>query len=231
MENNYLMLNAACPEFANVTPDREQELAIMFLDIRNFTELMEAQPEQAIIQLVRRLFTGFNQIIKNFQGKVVEVAGDSLYAVFGLQSGLKDAALQAYEAAKMMLKAVDLFNEAYAVPTYSDPLEIGIGLHAGSVFVGEFGLDAQPALSVMGLAVNIASRLQAKTRELNNDLIISDYVYRLIGSGKETFALQTVSLKGISYGQQIRLAGKPYANSLALNGGLQHYDYLLAISG
>ncbi len=166
MENNYLMLNPI-----PVPTDKEQELAILFLDIRDFTGLMESQPEQTVIQVVRRLFTAFNQIVKNFGGKVVEIAGDSLYAVFGLQTGLRESVNNAYQAAKVMFQTVSLFNEAYAEPYYGGPLEIGVGLHAGKVFVGEFGLDQAPQLSVMGLPVNIASRLQAKTKELNNDLI------------------------------------------------------------
>jgi len=231
MENDYLLLNDTCPVITAAPPDEERELAILFMDIRNFTGLMEAQPEQAVIALVRRLFTGFNQLIKSFQGKVVELAGDNLYAVFGLQDGLQEAAGQAYQAAKMMFKTVDLFNEAYAVPNYGGPLEIGIGLHAGKVFVGEFGLDNPPALSIMGLPVNIASRLQAKTRELNNNLIVSETFYQLLETSGSAFTALMVNLKGISHGQQIRLAGQPYANSLELGAAEQHFDYLLAISG
>lgn len=230
MENDYLMLNACCPVGGNPTTDKEQELAILFLDIRNFTGLMEAQPGQAVIQVVRRLFTAFNQIVKNFQGKVVEVAGDNLYAVFGLQNNLRDAANNAYQAARVMFQTVNLFNDAYAVPFYGGPLEIGVGLHTGNVFVGEFGLDTPAQLSVMGLPVNIAARLQAKTKELNNDMLISEDAYRLLVGAEYTFDQQTVNLQGISQGQQIRLAGKPYRNN-QLASAKADFDYLLAISG
>jgi adenylate cyclase len=219
MENNYLMLNPiASPH------DQERELAILFLDIRNFTGLMELQPGQVVIQVVRRLFTAFNQIVKKFEGKVVEIAGDSMYIVFGLQTELKASVNNAYNAAKVMFQTVNLFNDAYAEPYYGGPLQIGVGLHAGKVFVGEFGLDNAPQLSVMGLPVNIASRLQAKTKELNNDMIISETAYQLITDDKAIAGYQTVQLQGISKGQEIRLAGKPYGNH-------QNLDYLMAISG
>lgn len=207
-----------------IVPDKEQELAILFLDIRNFTGLMESQPGQAVIQVVRRLFTAFNQVIRKFEGKVVEIAGDSLYAVFGLQTGIKESVNNAYQAAKVIFQTVNLFNDAYAEPYDGGPLEIGIGLHAGKVFVGEFGLDKEPQLSVMGLPVNIASRLQAKTKELNNDFIMSEDAYELLADGTLIVQHQTVKLQGISHGQQVRLAGKPY-------GGLQEFDYFLAVSG
>jgi adenylate cyclase len=219
MENNYLMLNQT-----PAAPDKEQELAILFLDIRNFTGLMESQPEQTVIQIVRRLFTAFGQIIKKFEGRVVEIAGDSLYVVFGLQTELKASVNNAYQAVQLMFQTVSLLNEAYAEPYYGGPLEIGVGLHAGKVFVGEFGLDSAPQLSVMGLPVNIASRLQAKTRELDNDLIISEDAYQLLTRDQAIARPQTVQLQGISQGQQVRLAGKSYGIS-------QNLDYLLAISG
>jgi adenylate cyclase len=219
MENNYLILNQP-----SSTPDQERELAILFLDIRNFTGLMESQPGQTVIHIVRRLFTAFNQIAKKFEGKVVEIAGDSMYIVFGLQTELKKSVNNAYNAAKVMFQTVNLFNEAYAEPYHGGPLEIGVGLHAGKVFVGEFGLDNAPQLSVMGLPVNIASRLQGKTKELNNDMIISEDAYQLITDDKAIARHQTVQLQGISTGQQVRLAGKPY-------GHHQNLDYLLAISG
>ena len=219
MENNYFMLNQA-----PLAVDKEQELAILFLDIRNFTGLMESQPGQTVIQIVRRLFTAFGQIVKKFEGRVVEIAGDSLYVVFGLQTELKSSVNNAYQATQVMFQTVNLFNEAYAEPYYGGPLEIGVGLHAGKVFVGEFGLDNAPQLSVMGLPVNIASRLQAKTRELDNDLIISEDAYQLLTDEQVIGSRQTVQLQGIRQEQQVRLAGKPYSSS-------QNLDYLLAISG
>ena len=231
MKNLDLALNGACSININTSADEEKELAILFLDIRNFTGLMESQPGQVVINVVRRLFTAFNQIVKNLQGKVVEIAGDNLYAVFGLQTNVREAANNAHLAAKAMFQTVGMFNEAYAEPFYGGPLEIGVGIHAGKVLVGEFGLDGASNLSVMGLPVNIAARLQAKTKELNNDLLISEEVYQLLDTDAGDFGSQTVNLQGISHGQQVRLAGKPYQANHYLNAPGQNFDYLLAISG
>ena len=230
MENNYLSPDT-CPALNHSSPDEQRELAILFLDIRNFTGLMESQPEQVVITVVRRLFTAFNQIVKNLQGRVVEMAGDNLYAVFGLQNTLSEAVNNAYQAAKTMFHTVKLFNEAHVMPFHGGPLQIGVGLHAGRVFVGEFGLDGSSQLSVMGLPVNIASRLQAKTKELNNDMLISEYAYGMLDVKGHASDKQTVQLQGISQNQQVRLAGKPYNNSRRAASNALHMDYLLAISG
>ncbi|MXV50557.1 hypothetical protein GS399_06190 [Pedobacter sp. HMF7647] len=228
MTNEYLALSNCS---ADITKgDEERELAILFLDIRNFTGLMESQPQQAVIQVIRRLFMTFNDIIRNLHGKAVETAGDTLYAVFGFQTNLKEAANNAYQAAKSMFQTLGLFNDAYGQPYFGGPLEIGVGLHTGKVFVGEFRLNA-PALTVMGLPVNIAARLQAKTKELNNNLLISEDAYRFLEAEEMGFASKTIHLQGISIDQPVRLAGKPYTNIGYLNGLRQELDYLLAISG
>jgi adenylate cyclase len=229
MQNNYI--NHISLPAVTAAPYREQELAILFLDIRNFTGLMEAQPEQYVIQIVRRLFTAFNQIIKNFSGKIVETGGDSLYAVFGLQDNLRDAVNNAYQATLAMFKTVGLFNDSYTANDDNAPLEMGAGLHAGLVFIDEFALEGAPQLAVMGLPVNIAARLQAKTKELDNDLLLSEYAYQLLSQQQITADKQTLTLQGISQQLQVRLAGSPYYKALFLEEEALCMDYLLAISG
>ena len=211
--------------------DREEELAILFLDIRNFSSLMESRPAMEVIQVVRRLFTVFNGIVGKFKGKVVETAGDSLYAVFGLQTSIRDAAAHAFQSAKLMFETLNMFNEAYAVPYYNNPLEIGIGMHAGNVVVGQFGLDERERLTVMGLPVNIAARLQAATKQYNNDMVISEEAYSLLGTDESGHERRTVSLHGLSSTQNIRLVGKPYAKALPPQTSGPELDWLLAISG
>jgi adenylate cyclase len=229
MENNYLT-HISLPALS-AAPYREQELAILFLDIRNFTGLMESQPEQYVIQIVRRLFTAFNQIIKNFSGKIVETGGDSLYAVFGLQDNLRDAVNNAYHATLAMFKTVGLFNNSYTANDDNAPLEMGAGLHAGRVFIDEFALEGTPQLAVMGLPINIAARLQVKTKELDNDLLISEYAYQFLGQQQLAAGQQAVTLQGVTQQLQVRLAGSPYYKALFLEEAELEMDYLLAISG
>jgi len=132
----------------------------------------------------------------------------------------------------MMLESVQLFNDAYAAEYRQNPLEIGIGMHTGSVVVGQFGLESQQQqLSVMGLPVNIASRLQAKTKELNNDLIISEEAYGLLQGNASNGEKRTVSLPGLSSSQEVRLLGKPYYRNIPLEEPDCDLDYVLAISG
>jgi len=228
MENVDLIFDGGCLTAQQQVLPVERELAIFFLDIRNYTRLLESQPQVKVITVVKRLFKLFNQVIKNFGGKVVELAGDNIYAVFGLKSGIKEAANNAYAAIKAIFDNVRAFNDVYADAFFGTLLEIGVGLHAGKVYVDETGIDSIPQLSVMGLPVNIAARLQSATKELNNDFLLSEEVYSLLNIHEIEMA--TIPLRGVSDAQNVRLAGQPYM-SLLLGKAELGYDYLLAISG
>ncbi|MCJ8210645.1 adenylate/guanylate cyclase domain-containing protein [Mucilaginibacter sp. RS28] len=208
----------------------EKELAIVFLDVRNFTGLMEARPVNEVIQLVRWLFKGFTQIINSFNGRVVEIAGDSLYAVFGLATTAEKAINDGYQAVQRIFETMNWFNAAYTNINSGYPLEIGVGLHTGNVVVGEVEFDAKRQLSVMGLPVNIAARLQSKTKEVNNDWLISEQAYQYLDHQHSDFKPLALKLQGISAAQQVRLAGKPYQRLIA-DSRSSEMDYIMAISG
>lgn len=235
MKSTSTYSNSVCgitaSSYGTSVPDREQELAILFLDVRNFTGLMESQPAREVIQVVHNLFSTFNQVIKKFKGTVVEMAGDSLYAVFGLGTTIKEAANECLKAAKMMFETIKLFNDTFATLYYGKPLEIGVGIHTGNVVVGCFEFNSRQQLSIMGLPVNIASRLQAKTKELNNDLIVSEEAYRLLQHTESGHEQRIVNLQGISAEHQIRLLGKPYFQYSSLPERELDLHYILAISG
>jgi adenylate cyclase len=184
----------------------EKELALFFIDIRDFTPFMEASLPFDVIHIISRLFLLIEKEIKRFNGKIIETAGDELYAVFGFNTNLKDAATNAYQAATKIFRDLKAFNKEYLYPFFFHSINVGIGIHAGKVIIGSIEINERELLKVMGMPVNIASRLQGATRELNNNFIMSAYCYSLIKNkpiGKKVF----ISLKGISEGQEIYLLG------------------------
>jgi adenylate cyclase len=87
--------------------------------------------------------------------------------------------------------------------------QVGIGIHSGRVIVGEMQLGKMIKTSVMGLAVNIASRIQDSTKTLNNSFVVSEEVLAhstLEANGSE----KMINLKGISSPIRVHLLGKPY---------------------
>jgi len=193
----------------------ERELALFFLDIRNFTNFMESRSAFDVIHVMRKLFLLFSKSIKAFNGRLIETAGDNIYAVFGLNGNVELAVNAAESASLAILKDLETFNTTYAYPYFNVHFEVGIGVHAGKVIVGQFEIEDNPHLTVMGLPVNIASRLQAMTKELNNNFIMSQYAYNFLDEPITAKSI-TVHLKGISADVTARLMGQPYHDHHAI---------------
>lgn len=188
----------------------EKDLALFFLDIRNFTPFMQKNLPFDVIHTIRRLFRIFKTNIENRHGKIIETAGDGFYAVFGIDYSLKEAVNEATAAGLQLLKELKEFNETYASVYFNHCFEVGIGLHAGSVIVGNIGLGISNNLTVMGLPVNIASRLQAATKELNNSFVVSDHAFSFLQNAPQKPLSASIFLRGLSGIQKVFLLGDAY---------------------
>jgi adenylate cyclase len=189
----------------------EKELALFFLDIRNFTAFVETQLPFDIIHIIRKLFTTFQESIEQNHGKIIETAGDGLYAVFGLEGGVRKAVDKAVKAGFSILARLQELNERYFSKYFNQQIEIGIGVHAGVAVGGNIRLGSENHMVVMGHAVNIASRLQNVTKELNNNFIISADVFNMLTTPPGTYKSASIVLKGISKPLQVYLIGEPYS--------------------
>jgi adenylate cyclase len=193
----------------------KKELVLFFLDIRNFTPFVEEYLPFDVIHVVRAVHTIFNTVITAFEGVIVDTAGDGFYAVFGLSTSIDEAADKAIRGGFAIQKELKRFNETYLEPYFGAHLEIGIGLHSGEVIVGEVMVGQKSHLSVMGLAVNIASRIQASTRKLDNSFIASKEVmdkakHHTRGKGR------IIRLRGVSGVFKVYLIGEPYKVTAAV---------------
>lgn len=191
-----------------------KELALFFLDIRDFTPFIQAFLPFDVIHIMRRLFALFRHSIEAKHGKIIETAGDGLYAVFGLNTTIEEAAGQAIAAGKNMLDDIVSFNENYVEPHFNHNFQIGIGLHCGKVIVGNVGLGINNNLTVMGLPVNIASRLQTATKTLNNSFVVSEDLYKLLQPQEAEAPATQINLKGVKGQFPVRLMGAPYTGPL-----------------
>jgi adenylate cyclase len=210
----------------------EKELALLFLDIRNFTAFMESRSAYDVIYVIRQLFILFSESIKEAGGRIVETAGDSIYAVFGLDNNIKQAVQAAVDASSAIFHDLEIFNTTYAQPYFNLNFEIGVGLHKGNVIVGEYDMEHNEHMTVMGLPVNIASRLQSETKELNNNMLISEEAYSLLSKPGAEHAQKTVRLKGVSEPVDVRLMGVPYGQKVVNEPALpDNFDYYIAMAG
>ena len=191
------------------TVGEEKEMALFFLDIRNFTPFIEQHLPFDVIHIIRRLNIMFNEIIVEHKGKIIEYTGDGFYAVFGFEEPIKEAVNNAYAAGKQILSSLIGLNENYIVKYFDHKIDVGIGLHSGKVIAGKTGVKEHSPYTVMGFPVNVAARLESATKELNNNYIISDDAYKYLNESNNAQEKQ-IKLKGVSEPFCVRLMGESY---------------------
>lgn len=190
--------------------DGEQEMAMLFLDIRNFTPLVESQSAFDVIHIIKKLFAHFQQVVQAHHGRIIETTGDGFYAAFGFDRHVKDAANDAVQSGQAILKMMDQFNQTSFEKNLGRKIEVGIGVHCGKVAIGKIQLGSEDHVVVMGYPVNVASRIQSKTKDFNNSFIISSRVYHLLNAKPVSRSVTDVNLKGVSETIELYLVGKAY---------------------
>jgi adenylate cyclase len=188
----------------------EKEVVIFFIDIRKFTHFVATHLPFDIIHIMRKLFNCFHVIIERNNGKIIETMGDGLYAVFGLNAGISHSAAAAINAGHEIFKTLEQLNDDYFSKNFDERIDIGIGAHAGMVVTGNIRLGNQKHLLAMGYPVNVASRLQNATKELNNNFIVSSETLKFAGMSLSDYPSRIVHLRGVSEPINVHLLGKPY---------------------
>jgi adenylate cyclase len=168
---------------------QEQELTILFADIRGFSALARNQLPSDLVVVLNHVIDEMCQATLAHGGRISMVETDGIMAVFGLGERSRVGARGAIEAAAAMLKATARTNRelGLAVP---QPVRIGVGVHTGSVVVTRIG-DAERGyqLTLIGEAVVAAHRLEDATKEFAADCLISAHTLDIAGvkmSGQPT---------------------------------------------
>ena len=182
----------------------EQTLAIMFLDIRGFTALSEARLPYDTVFLLNRFFAETGEAVNASGGWIDKYLGDGMMALFGLQQSVEDGCRAALTASMRIDEALDRLNHELE-GELTAPLRIGIGLHAGPLVLGRIGHRASAATTVIGPAVNVASRLESMTKEQQVQLIASSELMRRAGMPDRTFRETEVTVRGTSEAMTVAL--------------------------
>jgi adenylate cyclase len=161
-------------------PGLEQEIGVLFADLRGFTRIAEHKLPYDLVFLLNRYFEVVGASIEKAGGIPNQFTGDGVMALFGVDVGPDAGARQALAAARALAQAVaELSHElAHELPA---PLRIGIGIHVGSAVVGRMGYGAGVYLTAVGDTVNLASRLEQLTKEYDCELVISEDAVRWAG--------------------------------------------------
>jgi adenylate cyclase len=151
-------------------------LCVLFADIRNFTERSERTAPEATIKLLNRYFSEMTACIHGAGGTLDKFMGDGVMAFFGAPQRLDNPCIPAAKAARDMVKRLPRLNAALAKEG-EPPVAIGIGLQVGDAVVGNMGSEARYNYTAIGDAVNVASRLEGLTKDVDFPLVCSNAVY------------------------------------------------------
>ncbi|MGE3541642.1 MAG: adenylate/guanylate cyclase domain-containing protein [Candidatus Tectimicrobiota bacterium] len=142
-----------------------REITVLFQDIRGFTSLSEQTAPEALLHMLNAFFTEMVAAVETHGGVVKQFTGDGVMALFGAPGLHTEHPTLAVRSALDMLRRLEMFNQQ-RLAHGAVPLRIGIGIHTGTVVAGCVGPDTRLEYSVVGDAVNVASRVQELTKEL-----------------------------------------------------------------
>ena len=163
---------------------RSQNVAVLFVDIVGFTKIAEQHPPEKVMQMLRRYHAVIENAIFENGGTLDKYLGDGVMATFGTPQTSADDALNAISSARQLIDDMKILNTEFA--RNGDPqLPVSVGLHFGTVILGDVGPARRLEFAVLGDTVNVASRLEAATRSLKCSIVCSDDLVQQI-NGTQT---------------------------------------------
>jgi len=167
----YRVFGADGKRRAHASQGKEAQLAVLFLDMRGFTARTDGQLPYDVVFLLNRFFDAIVPPIVSAGGTVDKYMGDGLMAVFETEDA-GTSARAAIDAVQGIGVALKSFNETLETEG-SAPVAIGMGVHLGTVVLGEIGAAGQAPRTLIGDTVNIASRLESETKVLGAQALLS----------------------------------------------------------
>ena len=180
---------------------------IFFSDIREFTAKSEGftnyfgfEASNYIVHWLNKYFTQMIDCVEKTGGCIDKFIGDAVMAHWGTAYTAGSARADAFncvKAALMMRKALYFMNRERKKDDPGDPaIRIGCGINTGMVTAGQLGSDMRMEYTVIGDPVNLASRIEALTKPLGADILISEDTWNLIGDKFVTEEMPSVTVKG-----------------------------------
>lgn len=168
--------------------------AILICDLRDFTHISDLWPRDDVIELLNAYFDAMSEPIEKFGGEILKFMGDGLLAIFPLSDPQACANLiAAIEEAQVHLDVLNTANIARG----HEPLGYGIGVHVGDVMYGNIGSKSRLDFTVIGPAVNIASRLESLTKKIGKPVLMSDTFVNMAGDIRHFEPMGEQTLRGL----------------------------------
>src|SRR5262245_35965689 len=155
------------------TAARREPVAVLFADIKGFTAASESLGAEAAMELLQEFHHHVTRVVFQHRGTLEKYIGDAVMATFGTPSAEPDDASRALRCAWQLLGETRRWSEQRGARG-ATPVQIGIGINYGEAVVGSLGDGQRLDYAVIGDSVNVASRLERLTRELDVQIVVSD---------------------------------------------------------
>jgi adenylate cyclase len=186
-------------EIADKMIDNEGELkskrmnvAILFIDIRDFTSLTSEKTPEEIVRYQNAFFTIVIDTITRHGGIVNQILGDGCMVTFGAPIRSDNPSAPAVNAAKELLANLEKAIQSGSLPD----TRIGMGIHTGEAVTGNIGNEERQQYSITGSVVILACRIEQLNKELNSQLLVSENVLHLAGKNMHHEFIGDMHLKG-----------------------------------
>lgn len=188
---DYLLEN---PDKVRLGGER-RDLTILFSDIRGFTSISEASEPEEVVEMLNEYLTRMVEILLRHGGTLDKFIGDAVMGFWNAPTRIEDHPRRAVLCAIEMIEETARLRAAWEAEG-KPALRIGIGLNTGEAVVGNIGSSRVFGYTVIGDAVNLASRLEGKNKDYGTGIIISESTKLRMGEGIPAFYLDEVQVKG-----------------------------------
>ncbi len=175
--------------------------AVMMCDLRNFTQLSDRRSRDDVIRILNRYFDVVCEPIERNGGEILKFIGDGLLAIFSLAQP---------DACARLLHAIHEAHEAASrLDATEEPIVFGTGVHVGEVMYGNIGSTRRLDFTVIGPAVNLASRLEGLTKTLHRRVLMSGEFVREASRSGETEYLGLHKVNGFDNAVEVHALKLP----------------------
>jgi adenylate cyclase len=181
----------------------ERYVVIMFVDMRGSSRLAERRLPFDTVFIINQFLNAVSSAVLSAGGEPNQVLGDGLLALFGMNDPPDVACRQAIAASAAIAARVASLNRALAYALV-EPIRFGVGIHAGMTIAGAIGYERHAQFTVIGDPVNVAARLEALTKTLSCEVLMSEEVYEGAGFGPDDLPAHEVEARGREANVKVR---------------------------
>ncbi len=203
-------------KFVNEGKTEEKEITVLFMDLYDYTTISEAISNKDLFELLKKIDSLTDRIVTLYKGEIMSYIGDAYMITFNAVNNVPDHPQKAISVALEINREVEKLSNLLKIPGQGDiplKLKMGFGIHTGQALVGIRGGENKLEPFVLGDTANIASRLQALTRDFQCDVIVSGETRKRIPGMKSLKNLGKSRVKGKSEPIEIYTIGQPKAVS------------------